>query len=375
MARIEDVQQLLGALYAAPLQPEMWHVFLRQVSEASDVTKAALISHDLVVGDHRMLATVGATVAESVPLYESHYCEFDEWTARFARQARPRRFVQGEELWPEASLRTSVFFNEFLKPFDVCQMAAFAAIGGQGKFETLSVYRGPTEQPFDTDSLALLQMLVPHLETALSTRRRLAQLETRVADLENALNQLPVALVLLDSTGKCVLVNEAAKAILDQRNGLYMERSMLFAKNVTESNRLREALGRSISLAEGKAISGASAVTISRLDRKPLSIVAAPFNSGTNAVGHATVIVFINDPEQKAALPSEVLRMLFGLTTSEARLAVTLLEGSSLSEAALIHEVGQETVRTQVKSIFQKTGTKRQGDLIRLLAGLTGPRL
>jgi DNA-binding CsgD family transcriptional regulator len=376
VARIEDVQQLLGALYAAPLQPEMWDVFLRQVSEASDVTKAALISHDLVAGDHRMLATVGATVTESVPLYESHYCEFDEWTARFAKQARPRRFVQGEDLWPESSLRTSVFFNEFLKPFDVCQMAAFAALGGQGKFETLSVYRGPTEHPFDTESLALLQMLVPHLETALSTRRRLAQLETRVADLENALNQLPAALVLLNATGKCVLVNEAAKAILDQRNGLYMERSMLFAKNPSESSRLREALGRSISLAEGKAMSGASAVTISRLGRKPLSIVAAPFKSGAGtATLHATAIVFINDPEQRAALPSELLRMLFGLTISEARLAVTLLEGNSLSEAALIHEVGQETVRTQVKSIFQKTGTKRQGDLIRLLAGLTGPRL
>jgi DNA-binding CsgD family transcriptional regulator/PAS domain-containing protein len=352
----------------------MWNVFLRQMADASGITKAALLAHDLEAGDHRMLATVGDTVSESVPLYESHYYQFDEWTARFAKHARAGRFVEGEELWPEASLRTSVFFNEFLKPFDVCQMAAFAAIGGQGRFEALSVYRGPREYPFESDSLALLQMLVPHLETALSTRRRLAQLETRITDLDNALNQLPAALVLLNSSGRCVLVNEAAKAILDQRNGLYMERSMLFAKNPTESSRLREALGRVISLVEGRGMRVASAVNVSRLGRKPLSIVASPFNSGT-AAGQATAIVFINDPEQKAALPTEVLRMLFGLTTSEARLAITLLEGNSLSEAAQLHEVGQETVRSQVKNIFQKTGTKRQGELMQMLTALTCPRL
>jgi DNA-binding CsgD family transcriptional regulator len=151
---------------------------------------------------------------------------------------------------------------------------------------------------------------------------------------------------------------------------------MLFAKNPSESSRLREVLGRSISLAEGKAMSGASAVTISRRGRKPLSIVAAPFKSGTGtATPHATAIVFINDPEQKAALPSELLRMLFGLTSSEARLAISLLDGNSLSEAALLHEVGQETVRSQVKSIFQKTGTKRQEELMQLLVGLHSPRL
>jgi DNA-binding CsgD family transcriptional regulator/PAS domain-containing protein len=375
MSQADPIERLLGTLYAAPLQPELWDVFLRDLSVACGVTKAALIAHDLLGNEHRMLATVGDAVTEATPLYETHYCQFDEWTAGFSKRKRVDRFVLGEEIWPDASLTKSLYYNEFLKPFDVCQMACFATSDQSGFFEALSIYRGPSEDSFSIELLGMLRIMAPHLESALGIRRRLVGLESRVSDLESALDHLTCALILLDVRGRCILVNKAAKRILDQRDGLTLERSMLSCWSHSESASLRKALAFALTTGQGRDQRCPRGVAISRHARAPLQIIAAPFKSEAAVGKNAAAIVFLNDSEQQTTLPSEVLRMLYGLTVSEARLALTLLDGRSLSEAAELHKVRQETVRTQVKSVFQKTGAKRQGELIKLLAKLSSVSL
>ncbi|WP_155897295.1 helix-turn-helix transcriptional regulator [Aureimonas ureilytica] len=57
----------------------------------------------------------------------------------------------------------------------------------------------------------------------------------------------------------------------------------------------------------------------------------------------------------------------YQLTMAELRLVIVLREGKGLKAAARRIGVGYETVRTQVKSVFQKTGTKRQAEVITLL--------
>jgi DNA-binding CsgD family transcriptional regulator/PAS domain-containing protein len=370
------------------LQPELWGVFLRGLAQASGVEKGALIAHDLAANEHRILASSGDETAESVSTYESHYWQFDEWTTRLARHGRFDRFFRGEEIWPNESMLGSVFYNEFLKPFDTRQMVCFATFDSAGVADGLSLYRSPREDDFSAETLAMLALLVPHLETALLTRRRLAALESRVSDLESALDRVSSALVLLDGKGRCILANRAARAILDQRSGLFLERSTLAARGAGESARLRAAIAVAIATGEGKSTRAAGAVTVSRPGRRPLHAVVAPFrpqaidssgdSSGQSLGGphaglaarNAAAIVFLHDPEQRAALPSETLRMLFGLTPAEARLALAMLDGQSLAEAAELHRVGRETVRSQAKAILEKTGTRRQSELVRLLAGL-----
>ncbi len=122
-------------------------------------------------------------------------------------------------------------------------------------------------------------------------------------------------------------------------------------------------------------------MTVSRQGRRALHVVVAPFRSegaslrsslGSAAPRDAAAIVFLHDPEQAAARPSETLRALFELTPAEARLALAMLDGNSLAEAAEAHRVSRETVRSQMKSVLQKTGARRQSELTRLLAGLGG---
>ena len=61
------------------------------------------------------------------------------------------------------------------------------------------------------------------------------------------------------------------------------------------------------------------------------------------------------------------LKNRFGLTPAEARVVLRLLSGDSLRAAAKALGVQYETVRTHLMSIFQKTGTRRQAELVILV--------
>jgi DNA-binding CsgD family transcriptional regulator len=58
------------------------------------------------------------------------------------------------------------------------------------------------------------------------------------------------------------------------------------------------------------------------------------------------------------------LERKLGLTLAEARLVLRLLTGESLRSCAQGLCLQYETVRTLLKSIFQKTGTRRQAELV-----------
>ena len=58
------------------------------------------------------------------------------------------------------------------------------------------------------------------------------------------------------------------------------------------------------------------------------------------------------------------LKNKFGLTPAEVRLVLRLVAGDSLRSAAKALGIQYETVRTHLKSVFQKTGTRRQAELV-----------
>lgn len=58
---------------------------------------------------------------------------------------------------------------------------------------------------------------------------------------------------------------------------------------------------------------------------------------------------------------------LFGLTASEAAVAAAVGAGQSLEDIAAARGVSVQTVRTQLKQIFAKTGTNRQSALAALI--------
>jgi DNA-binding CsgD family transcriptional regulator len=75
----------------------------------------------------------------------------------------------------------------------------------------------------------------------------------------------------------------------------------------------------------------------------------------------------IEVPEDKAKRV-ERLGQHYDLTASEALLALHIADGGDTGGYAAARQVSRNTVRNQLQAVFDKTGTRRQAELVRLLA-------
>jgi len=82
--------------------------------------------------------------------------------------------------------------------------------------------------------------------------------------------------------------------------------------------------------------------------------------------------LFVTDPDVVRVAPHAVIGRLLGLTQTEARIAQALAKGRVLEDAAKHCGVTISTARTYLKSIFAKTRTSRQSELLRLIWTSTG---
>jgi DNA-binding CsgD family transcriptional regulator len=85
------------------------------------------------------------------------------------------------------------------------------------------------------------------------------------------------------------------------------------------------------------------------------------------AAFHPAVCIIITDPETRTPLPSDRLRSAFGFTEAEAMLAALLATGEELRSAAAKLGITYGTARARLSEIFQKTDTRRQSELIRVI--------
>lgn len=70
---------------------------------------------------------------------------------------------------------------------------------------------------------------------------------------------------------------------------------------------------------------------------------------------------------ERAAAREESFQKRYALTETQARIAIFLAEGGSVSDYAKKYRVSTSTVRVHLKAIFKKTGVTRQASLVTLL--------
>jgi len=183
-----------------------------------------------------------------------------------------------------------------------------------------------------------------------------------------ALDRLHLGVVLVDGEGRVVAKNRSAGEILEERDGIELRGAVLHVADPSASRRLRAFLA---SADTGPLRGGALAIP-RKPPRAPLTLLIAPLG-GRAGQGEAPLVkaVFISSRDRGQDTGEEHLRRLYDLTPSEAGLASLLVQGMSLKEAAAELNVTENTARTHLKRIFDKTDTHRQGELVGLL--LSGP--
>ena len=92
---------------------------------------------------------------------------------------------------------------------------------------------------------------------------------------------------------------------------------------------------------------------------------------------HSVGVCIIEDLDERPQLEGQNLREIFGLTAREASIAVLVAQGTPLRAIAESQEMAYETVRSHLKSVFNKTDTGRQAELSALISrlGFIAPKL
>ena len=191
---------------------------------------------------------------------------------------------------------------------------------------------------------------------------------------DSLLQHFPHAVLLVDSHGAVTGFNQRAAAIVAQGDGLFVWRDVLRCVRPADTVALHRLIAAVAECDGRRGVAERYGMRLRRSGRRPLSVLVAPFRcQGVMKNGAVVIGVFVYDPECPPAIDVHTLRDWYSLTPAEARVAVLLAGGHSVKDIVERLGIGTNTARTHLKSIFAKTETRRQGELIRLL--LSSPAL
>jgi DNA-binding CsgD family transcriptional regulator len=343
--------QLLLALYRGLDAAAPWREFLELLCGALGGCTATLVLRQPARGDRGELFDVGAREA-LVEVYrtanfpDDPFLDLEDGTVANIYDRVPR----------EAFLRTR-FYNELLKLDGNNDILALNVGFGDAYVGSLKISRREPSPLFGLAEKSLMMRLYPHLKTALELYERdhRRRLENRA--YIKAIDQLAFGVVILNERGHVIRVNETAARLLDSGGPLRRVGSSLAATLPADEKRLGAAIragaAGSLKLAGGGP-------------ERPLYLLLKPIQeaAGEPATGLA---LFLSAERLQRNVAIDAFATLYGISRAEMALVTALLDGASIVEAAGELGISEHTARAQLRSIFGKTGTHRQTDLIRLV--------
>ena len=161
-----------------------------------------------------------------------------------------------------------------------------------------------------------------------------------------------------------------AEEILKNADGLKLVGGRLEATYPSDNRELQRLVKHAFSqeVREGGATADAMSVTRpSGQVSLGLVVEAIPSLEWAEGKSKPAAVIYIRDSVGKSLASEVVTKQLFNLTKAETALAMELANGLSLEEAAENLNIRRNTARAHLRSIFSKTGVRRQTELVRIL--------
>ncbi|MDD9727562.1 response regulator [Roseovarius sp. SK2] len=190
-----------------------------------------------------------------------------------------------------------------------------------------------------------------------------------ISRMVNVLDLLSFGVVLL-SSNEVLHANRMAQDIHSSEDGISIDTTIHAASaRITADIRARWKSACKAACENREELSSLSIPRQSGKQSFHLTLCALP-GSHYRQEGGVQTVAFIIDPLHRPAIPTGILSGLFDLTPTEAEVARALARGMRTDEIATELAIAPTTVAFHLRNLFDKTGTRRQADLIALL--LTG---
>ncbi len=360
------------ALYDAVIDPAAWDEVMPALRTLFQSRVEALYCLDLRAHTLRPVRIEGVERAQLQRFSASFYLP-DNPCLQTPELHRPGVVRTDESmlahLGDPGALRRSTYFNEWLRPQDLAHTMGITPWIQEGLVLNFSLLREPGRGGFGMAEQRRLGQLARHMERAMRMVVKLDTLTQRCSDSTMALDQVAQGMAVLDAHGALLQANRAALQLLARGKGFCLRGGRLAAREPQDQARLEALL--SACTAGGTVPEPAQPAALVAqglvLQMTPLRSTRSVFVSP-----RAAVLVSLSEPlAPPVAQARETLTALFGFTAAEARLALSLMDGGGLREAASRARMSYATARWYLKILFQKTGSTRQSELTALLVRVT----
>jgi len=362
---------VIDLVYAAALEGELWPKALTELADGMGADHVMIGIHDPVTNFFSNIAP--RTDPEAVISYADHWADRNPLWQRSAALPVGRVFSP-DTLMQRAEFIATPFYNEWWRPnrFGLATLGVNVLVDGQAS-AMAGIVREDDKEPFTDDQMRFFAAAARHMARAAKIHRQLRTLALRDEMALLAFETMPQGAFLVDAAAKVLHANAAGRAALDAADGLKLVGGRLTAADESEMlGRLIASCGEGISTASGP---GGEFKIRSGARRTELKVVVTPLKGRGTAVGvpwlglrRPVATVTLSDLDGARKRLEQRMRDRYGLTSAEAGLASEIAKGDGREAAAQRRGISVSTARAHLSSIFEKTGTHRQAELVHLLA-------
>ena len=261
------------------------------------------------------------------------------------------------------------FFNDFLTPLDAGSMLGSTVLSEEGLYCAIAVQRRPA---FGEREIMFQRRLAPHLARAVQLNARLSALDQRSSGFRRCARPAVSGRDRRRQRGSRAVRQSGSRAS-DGAARLPADRGRRAAGPFRAAVREAEGADRRMRRRRAKRKPAAlcdcpARAMDARCPRSSCRCAARPRVLPVSATGRDRVRI---RPEPDPCEFWAQLRRRFGLTKAEAAFALEIAKGDGIQASADRLGVSLSTARTHLARIFEKTDTRRQAELVRLLMAVT----
>lgn len=354
--QIDD--KLIDCIYGIVFGDARWDTFLTELNGLLPGAGTSLFYHDSARAEGSSQFHINMDQAW-IDTYTQYYCRLNPWISGLNRTPTGQGAI-GEDFISHAELSRTEFFNDFWHRHDGHGAVGMAILREGSRSFNLSVTTTRWTDPDESRACAaLLTRLGPHLKRAVISvesggrQRNMSEINGRLFDA------IGVGVLMLSAERRLLSASDLGEAALEQRAGVKLSpMGTLHLADQDADDRL------SLMLRYGMEVERQQTLLC---DGRKITLLKLERSNQPRFFQDPVVAILIEQPQLAAGLSDETLRGDFGLTQAEIRVVRALVSGGSVAGLAAETSRSRETIRSQVRSVYMKTGAKKQVELLRLI--------
>jgi PAS domain-containing protein len=375
MSEIEQFSALVGEIYDASLDPSRWTGVLEKICAFVPGMVGNIFIQDAVAKRANAGFSCGMN-AVYIDLYLAKYAKLNPVFPAVLFRGIGEVFTT-PDIIPDTQMRQSRFYKEWLKPQGLGSAIGAVLEKSPTSCAVFAVIRAEDGRPPDGESIRRARLLVPHVQRAVLIGKAIDLQKATAEILADTIEALVAAVYLIDADCRIVHANRSALDLLALNDVVRSPSGLLRAQDAAVDRTLNEVVAAASRRDDPVARAKGSSIALTGRGGERYVAHVLPLTSGerqkAGSSHSAVAAVFV----QKAALNlstfPELLAKQFRVTPAELGVMLSIIEVGGVPEVARVLGLSQTTIKTHLRSIFAKTGTKRQAELVKLVAQFANP--